>query len=250
MISRLWPADAPIELSDEELIAHYEQPDRNLPHLRVNFVTSADGAVTVEGESAGLSSGADKRVFKILRMLCDVLVVGAGTVRAEGYEDLRLDEKRVAWRRDHDLAEQPVMAVVSAALDLDPASPLFTRAPVRPLVFTSANAPSERRGALSEVAEIVDCGESTVDFATMRRELSERGLNQMLCEGGPHILGELTAADSLDELCLTLAPLLAGAGAGRITAGPASPVRSLRLAHAFHADGNLILRYVRAVTAG
>lgn len=249
MITRLLPAEGP-EVSDEEIVAHYEQPDRSRTHLRVNFVASADGAVTVDGESAGLSGGADKRVFKILRMLCDVLVAGAGTVRREGYEDLRLDAARVAWRREHGLAEQPTMAVVSATLDFDPDAPLFTRAPVRPILFTCENAPREKREALSKVADIVDCGESTVDFATMTAALAERGLHQILCEGGPHILGELTAADAVDELCLTVAPLLAGAGAGRITAGPTSPVRALRLAHAFHAEGNLILRYVRAVTTG
>ncbi|HEY1179365.1 MAG TPA: pyrimidine reductase family protein [Phytomonospora sp.] len=251
MITRLLPTDGPgPELSDAEIIDRYEQADRSRPHLRVNFVSSADGAVTVDGESAGLSGGADKRVFKILRMLCDVLVAGAGTVRREGYEDLRLDERRVAWRREHGLAEQPTMAIVSANLDFDPGAPLVTRAPVRPILLTCENAPADRREALSKVADVVDCGASTVDFATMTAELAARGLTQILCEGGPHILGELTAADAVDELCLTVAPLLAGAGAGRITAGPASPVRSLRLAHALHAEGNLILRYVRAVTGG
>lgn len=250
MIARVWPADGLAEVADADLVRLYEPADRAEPHLRVNFVSSADGAVTVDGESAGLSGEADKRVFKILRMMCDVLLAGAGTVRREGYEDLRLGPDRVAWRRERGLAEQPVMAVVTATLDLDPAAPLFTRAPVRPILVTTGKAIEEKGAAFEAVADLLDCGESTVDFACVRREFAERGLAQVLCEGGPHILGELTAADEVDELCLTLSPLLAGAGAGRITAGPVSPVRRMRLAHALHADGNLILRYVRDVVRG
>lgn len=250
MITRIWPAGEAAELTDADIDALYAPADRSATHLRVNFVSSADGAVSVEGESAGLSSGADKRVFKILRKLCDVLLTGAGTVRREGYEDLRLDEGRVAWRRAHGLPDHPVMAVVSASLDLDPRAPIFTRAPVRALVLTCGNAPEEKRLALAEHADVLVCGESTVDFALAVRALAERGLTQILCEGGPHILGELTAADLVDELDLTLSPMLAGAGAGRITAGPHSPVRRMALAHALQSEDNLILRYVRSVAAG
>ena len=250
MIARAWPAEGLPELADADLVRLYEPADRAEPHLRVNFVSSADGAVTVDGESAGLSGEADKRVFKILRMMCDVLLAGAGTVRREGYEDLRLGPDRVAWRREHGLAHQPVMAVVTATLDLDPGAPLFTRAPVRPILITTARAIADNGAAFAPVADLIGCGESTVDFARAVRELADRGLPQILCEGGPHILGELTAADAVDELCLTVSPLLAGAGAGRITAGPVSPVRRMRLAHALHAEGNLILRYVRDVVRG
>lgn len=247
MITRIWPAGEAAELADTDIDALYAPAHRSRTHLRVNFVSSADGAVTVEGESAGLSGGADKRVFKILRKLCDVLMTGAGTIRREGYEDLRLDEARVAWRREHGLPDHPVMAVVSGSLDLDPRAPIFTRAPVRAIVLTCASASEERRRAMSEHADVLVCGESTVDFPTAVRALAERGLTQILCEGGPHILGELTAADLVDELDLTVSPMLAGAGAGRITAGPHSPVRRMTLAHALQAEDNLILRYVRSV---
>ncbi|MGW4297839.1 dihydrofolate reductase family protein, partial [Micromonospora chersina] len=84
------------------------------------------------------------------------------------------------------------------------------------------------------------------DLAAGLAELRRRGLGQLLCEGGPHLFGALTAADLVDELCLTVAPLLAGAGPGRITAGDASPPRHLPLRHVLAAaDGVLMLRYAR-----
>jgi riboflavin biosynthesis pyrimidine reductase len=223
----------------------YAPPVTAAPWLRVNFVSSADGAVEVDGDSQALSGPDDMRVFKILRMRCDVLLVGAGTVRTDGYRPLRLSADRVAWRRDHGLCDHPVMAVVSRGADLKLDAPLFTDAPVRPLVVTGADAPPERLAAAAEVADVISTGTGGVDFADALRLLRSRGLAQVLCEGGPHVFGEITAAGLVDELCLTLSPKLAGAGSGRITAGPPSSLRSMRLAHVLHANGNLLLRYVR-----
>lgn len=241
-ISRVWPTPATGPLTDAELAALYGRADR--PHLRVNFVASADGAVTLDGYSAGLSGEPDKRVFGLLRMLCDGLVVAAGTLRHEGYRAVRLSEPRRAWRREHGLTEYPTLVVVSGSLQLDPAQAAFADAPVRPLVLTRAAA--EPPPGLAEVAELIRCGDDRVDLATGLAELRRRGLNQLLCEGGPYLFGALTAADLVDELCLTVAPLLAGAGPGRITAGDASPPRELPLRHALAADdGTLMLRYAR-----
>ncbi|WP_319464206.1 pyrimidine reductase family protein [Micromonospora sp. RTP1Z1] len=239
-ISRLWPAPASGPLDDAELAALYGRADH--PHLRVNFVSSVDGAVALDGYSAGLSGEPDKRVFGLLRMLCDALVVAAGTLRHEGYRAVRLDEGRRAWRREHGLAEYPTLVVVSGSLDLDPGQAAFADAPVRPVVLTSAAA--EAPPGLTDVADVVRCGADRVDLAAGLAELRHRGLGQLLCEGGPHLFGALTAADLVDELCLTVAPLLAGAGPGRITAGDASPPRRLPLRHVLAADdGVLMLRY-------
>ncbi|SCL22451.1 Pyrimidine reductase, riboflavin biosynthesis [Micromonospora rhizosphaerae] len=241
-ISRVWPAPATAPLTDSELAALYGRADR--PHLRVNFVSSIDGAVTVDEYSAGLSGEADKRVFGLLRMLCDGLVVAAGTLRHEGYGSVRLSEPRRAWRREHGLAEYPTLVVVSASLDLDPAQGAFADAPVRPLILTGDAA--EPPPGLTEVADVIRCGGDRVDLAAGLAELRRRGLGQLLCEGGPYLFGALTAADVVDELCLTVTPLLAGAGAGRITAGDASPPRRLPLRHVLAAeDGVLMLRYAR-----
>ncbi|MBM0237896.1 pyrimidine reductase family protein [Micromonospora sp. ATA32] len=241
-ISRLWPTPSTAPLDDAELAALYGRADR--PHLRVNFVSSVDGAVSLEGYSAGLSGEPDKRVFGLLRMVCDALVVAAGTLRHEGYRAVRLDERRRAWRREHGLAEYPTLVVVSGSLDLDPAQAAFADAPVRPVVLTHAAASAPP--GLTEVADLVRCGADRVDLRAGLAELRRRGLGQLLCEGGPHLFGALTAADLVDEVCLTVAPLLAGPGPGRITAGGASAPRKLPLRHVLSAaDGALMLRYAR-----
>ncbi|MGK5739159.1 pyrimidine reductase family protein [Micromonospora sp. URMC 103] len=241
-IRRLWPDPAAEAVDDDALTALYGRADR--PHLRVNFVSSLDGAVTLDGYSAGLSGEPDKQVFGLLRMLCDALVVAAGTLRHEGYRALRLDERRRAWRRERGLPDYPTLVVVSGSLDLDPAQAAFADAPVRPLVLTRAGAVPPP--GLREVAEVVPCGTDRVDLADGLRELRRRGHDQLLCEGGPHLFGALTTADLVDELCLTVAPLLAGPGPGRITAGEPGPPRRLPLRHVLAADdGTLLLRYAR-----
>ena len=240
-IRALWPsADAAVD----SLVGWYPRADR--PALRVNFVSSLDGAVTVDGFSAGLSGAGDKLIFGALRMVCDALIVAAGTIRAERYDALRLDAARRDWRRGNGLAEYPLMVVVSRSLELDPAQEIFSDAPIRPIVITSAAAPADRRAALAGVAEILTAGEQEVDLAAAFAQLHARGATQLLSEGGPHLLGALIAADLVDELCLTVSPLLAGGTAGRISAGPAAPPRSMALRHVLAEDDMLFLRYARS----
>jgi riboflavin biosynthesis pyrimidine reductase len=232
-------------LDQAALIDWYAPPADEPSWLRVNFVSSTDGAVEVDGSSKQLSSEDDMRVFKILRMRCDVLLTGAGTIRADQYQPLRMNAERIQWRRAHGLSDHPVMAVVTRRARLDLRAPLFTESPVRPIVITCEAADPGHREELAAVADVIVAGDEGVDFAAARDALRQRGLRQQLCEGGPHIFGELTAANLVDELCLTLSPVLAGAGSGRITAGPMSVLRRLRLRHTLQADGNLILRYTR-----
>jgi riboflavin biosynthesis pyrimidine reductase len=236
------------EVTEAGLISAYQVEDRSIRHLRVNFVTSIDGAVTVDGQSKALSTDDDSELFGKLRMLSDVVLVGAGTVRIEGYNPLRVNAERQKWRKADGLPENPVLAIVSGRLDLSPINPVFAEAAVRPLVITHAAAPPDRRDALAEVADILVCGEAEVDLHRTVAALADRGLPQILCEGGPHLLGALTEADLVDEMCLSLTPLLAGPGAGRITAGlPATTVRRLKpkVVHASD-DGSLFLRYLRS----
>jgi riboflavin biosynthesis pyrimidine reductase len=243
-VRELWPHAGVGPLDVEALVERYPRhPD---PALRANFVASIDGAVTLDGYSAGLSGPGDKLIFDTLRMLCDALVVAAGTVRTENYDALRLDATRRDWRRAHGLPEFPLMVVVSGALDLNPHQEIFAHAPVRPLVVTREAAPAERRAGIARVAEVITVGDDTVDLAAAVTELHARGATQLLSEGGPHLLGALTAADLVDELCLTVSPLLAGAGAGRITAGPPGPPRAMSLRGILSAGDMLFLRYARS----
>ncbi|MFI5931041.1 pyrimidine reductase family protein [Actinoplanes sp. NPDC051494] len=222
----------------EDLHARY--PRMPAPTLRVNFVSSIDGAATVDGRSGGLGGPGDKKIFDTLRTGCDALVVAAGTVRAENYDALRLDEAGRRWRTDRGLPEFPLMVIVSGSLDLDPGQLVFTDAPIRPLVFTRAG--SEPPPGLAGVAEII----VMADLAGLVAELHRRGATQILCEGGPHLFGALIAEDLVDELCLTLSPLLAGGSSGRIAAGTDGPPREMAL-HGVLSEGDMLfLRYARS----
>lgn len=226
----------------EDLLARY--PRGREPTLRVNFVASVDGAVTVDGRSGALGGPGDKQIFDMLRATCDALVTAAGTVRAEKYDALRLEEAGRAWRRAQGLPAYPLMVVVSGSLDLDPDQLVFSDAPVRPLVVTTSAA--QPPPGLAEVAEILPLGDHRVDLAAMVTALHRRGATQLLCEGGPKLFGSLIEADLVDEVCLTVSPLLAGGTAGRIAAGSDGPVRNLALRSVLSEDDMLFLRYARA----
>lgn len=232
-------------LDRDELIIRYQMTDRTLPQLRVNFIASLDGAATRAGVSGGLGNADDKLVFDTLRMLSDVIVVGAGTVRAEGYGGIRLDATDAAWRVRQGLPAQLPVAVVSSRLDLDLTHPLFADAAVRPLVVTHAASPSRQRAELAEVADVLVCGEDAVDPRRMRAELARRGLVQMLCEGGPNLFGAMIEADCVDELCLSVSPVLEGGSSGRISAGATAITREMALLHVLTAGDMLFLRYAR-----
>ncbi|MEU1972898.1 pyrimidine reductase family protein [Microbacterium sp. NPDC019599] len=232
--------------SRDELFEIYALPDRDETRVRMNFVESADGAVTLRGRSGGLGGETDRAVMEVMRTLCDVVVVGAGTVRAEGYGGLELSEADAAWRRERGLAPQPRLAVVSRSLGLTPDDEVFTDAVTRPILVTRADAPEERRSALAEVADLLVCGRASVDLAAMLREFAALGLTQVLCEGGPHLFGSLLEADLVDEVCVTLAPRFVGGQAGRIVRGAPEADRRFELARTFADDeGFVFLRYAR-----
>lgn len=233
----------PQRWTDVDLAEHYAYPDGlAAPWVRVNFVSSADGAASVDGTSGALGSDADKQLFGVLRELAEVVLVGAGTVRAEDYRGARRDTRG----RD----APPPIAVVTGSADLDPASRLFTDTRVAPIVLTLASAPADRRERLAAAgADVAVLDDLTPD--ALLAELARRGRHRVLCEGGPGLFGDLVAADAVDELCLTLAPVLAGGTAGRIARGPeGSPPRELTLAGALHAESSLLLRYLRPTPIG
>jgi len=236
----------PGAIDEAGLVSAYAVADRRIPTLRVNFVTSLDGSATVKGLSGGLGGPADKLVFDTLRRLADVVLVGAGTVRSEGYGAMRLPDADAQWRFENGLAPQPVFALVSGRLDLDPASDIFAKAPVRPLVLTSASAPAGSRDALGEVADVVSCGDDHVEPQRIVDALVGRGLPQILCEGGPSLFGTFIAADLVDELCLTVSPLLEGGAGIRISHGDSEAARPMRLVHVLESHGLLLTRYARA----
>ncbi|WP_105566714.1 pyrimidine reductase family protein [Microbacterium halophytorum] len=242
-IDRLWPDQAD-DLNDDDLLDDYAFPPHG-PWLRMNFVTSLDGAATREGRSGGLGDDADRRVFELLRRPAHAVLVAAGTVRTEGYAAMRVDQGASAWRMDRGLSAHPVFALVTRSLDLDPASPVFADAPVRPIVYTCERGPAERRAALARVADVVACGEDEVDLPAVKADLAGRGLTRVHSEGGPSLFGAMLAQGAVDELCLTLAPTLESGDGPRIaSSGRASPT-DMRLVGALRAGDELLLRYRR-----
>ena len=239
------------ELSDDDLIALYTA-DAGDPWLRVNFVATLDGSASAAGASGALGGDDDLRVFDLLRRVADVVLVAAGTVRDEGYGPMVLHDADVTWRRAHGLPDHPVFAIVTGSGSLDPSSRVFTEAPVRPVVLTSAEgAASERGRALAEVADVVSCSTDehpdTVDVDTIRAALVARGLRTVHCEGGPSFLGALVAADAVDELTLTIDPTLEGGEGPRIARGSSPELRRMRPTHVLRGAGDVLLtRYVRA----
>ena len=231
-------------LDDDAVAAHYSA-GTSPTWLRANFVESVDGAATEKGLSGELGDAADRRVFGILRRLCDVVLVGAGTVRAEGYGAMRVDDESASWRAAHGLAPQPTIAIVSGALDLDPRSSIFTEAPVRPLVLTVETSSAAARATLGEVADVVVLGHDAVDAGAAITELTGRGLGRILCEGGPTLFGSLLAANVVDELCVTLSPVLESGDARRIARGPLSARVDLAIAGVLSSGSTLLLRYLR-----
>lgn len=198
-----------------------------------NMVVSVDGRAAVRGRAKPLSGSADRALFHLLRSLADVVVVGAGTVREEGYGPARGDDP-------------PPIAVVSASLDLDVESRFFTEAVCRPLVLTVAAADQARRRTAESVADVIVAGDTIVDVGRALAELRHRGFGVALCEGGPRLLGQVVAADALDELCLSLAPTLAGGtGPHLLGEGALVDMVPLDLRSVLEDDGMLFLRYLR-----
>ncbi|MFN0091103.1 MAG: pyrimidine reductase family protein [Acidimicrobiales bacterium] len=229
----------------------YAEADRpaplGRPWLLVNMIASADGASSVEGRSGGLGGPADRRAFAALRSLADVILVGAATVRAERYRPPQVAPELAAQRRARGQAAPPQLAVVTASLDLAPDAAIFTDADNPPtLIVPGAGAERARQRFASLGATILPAGAASVDLAKALSALHAGGARLVLCEGGPSLNGQLAALDLIDELCLTVAPVIAAGEAKRIAAGhPAPALRRLRLAQVLEEDSTLLLRYVR-----
>lgn len=228
----------------EGLYVHLEFPEpAGRPYVYLNMVCSADGAAHLAGRTHGMGGEADRLAFRRLREYCDVVLVGAGTVRAEGYGAPRLSPEAQARRRRRGLAPVPRLVVVSARLDLDPKARLFQDPALQPVVFTVSQAPPDRLASLRDVAEVVSCPGPQVDLGACLRWLAERGVRRVLCEGGPTLNARLLEAGLVDELFLTVAPLLVGGPAGRIVSGPVVPNTRLHLKELREHRGELLVRY-------
>jgi riboflavin biosynthesis pyrimidine reductase len=226
-----------------ELVREYAYPP-DCSWVRANMVASVDGSAVVDERSEGLSGPPDKRVFGVLRGLCDVVLVGAGTARAEGYRAPSAKATYAEARADAGQRPAPVLALVSRSLDLDPASALFS-GPEPTIVVTTASADRVAAESLRKAAVLVVAGENEVDIGSALEQLAPLGLTRVLCEGGPRLLADVVAAGRLDELCITISPQLVGRDGTRILGGhgPDAPL-PLRLGHLLEEDDSLFARYL------
>lgn len=213
-----------------------------------HMVGGLDGSAAVGGRVGALSDAPDAQLFRLMRALADVVLVGAETVRREGYGPVRLPPEQVDARLAAGRSPTPPLAVVSRSLQLDWSAKAFTDpAPEsRTLVVTCRAAEPAALARAREVAHVVVAGEDRVDPVEAMRQLAAAGHRVVLCEGGPTWLGELVAAGCLDELCLTLAPLMGGDPLPVSVAPPGAGLAHFTLQHAARQQDTLFLRYERA----
>lgn len=224
-----------------------EDPPNGRPGVRVNMIASADGAATVGGLSRALGGSADRRLFQILRSLADLVMVGAGTLRAEHYGPARLDASLQDVRTARGQAPQPAIAVVTRSCELDWSTSFFTEASTRPVVVTVRDAPGERVARASEVSDVVLAGQGDVDLHVALSALGDRGARWVLVEGGPILNAQFAAEGLLDELCLTISPRLFAGDGDRVLNGfdLLSPL-DMALCSVCEEDYFLFLRYKRS----
>lgn len=244
----LWPVPAP-DVDPMARVAGDRRPTpAGRPWVMVNMIATVDGGTATAGVSGGLGGAGDKAMFRAVRSVPDVIVVGAQTVRMEDYGAPRPTGAVRAARRARGQEPTPRMAVVSSRLDLDPAQGFFADAEQRPLVFTGAAADPVRLEALAPVAELVRGAGDLLDLAMVLEELASRGAEVVLCEGGPSLNGQLVATGLVDEWCTTVSPMLVAGPSARSAHGHADvPTLGLRLDRVMADDeGYLFLRYLRA----
>ncbi len=242
--------DSADSVDESRLSDFYAYPDDlKSCWVRANMIASLDGGATADGKSGTLAGPGDRAVFTHMRQLADVILVGAGTVRTENYSGAQLPPAQRQARRRRGQAEVPPIAVVTNRGVLQRDAKIFTRTEVAPLILTSADAVADTRSRLGSVAEVLDASgpdPADVDAATVLRILGERRLLRVLAEGGPQFLGVLIQQDLLDDLCLTVAPLLVGGEARRIATGPGQVHSRMRRSHLLTDEaGYLYARYVR-----
>jgi riboflavin-specific deaminase-like protein len=240
---RLLPDPAPTTV-DEQLDSYrpWEHPREERPFLATNFAATVDGRATIGGVSGPIGSDVDTAMLVGLRTRFDAVMIGAGTMRVERYGRVVGNQEQRERRERMGLPHDPLMVIVSGRLDLPWDAPLFTAGGGRVLVFTASETePPETATSLRVVRH-----EGQVDLAAALRHLrEERGVRALLCEGGPHVHGQLWAEGLVDELFLTTAPRMTGAEAPRIVEAPLPEIAELNLTWLLEHEGELFARYRR-----
>lgn len=253
---RLVSADALAEL--------YEWPASRW--VRASMVLTLDGrAAGEDGVSGSISSPTDRRVFATLRSMADAYLVGAQTVRAEQYTPVVAKPEFAHARLALGQLPAPTLVIVSGSCAFDWDTSDFARSDNAPIIITSASSSRSRRDqAEAAGCRVLVAGDDAVDLTQALDALAERGLNRIICEGGPSLLAQMSSAGLLDEVDLTLSPMLIGVQPTGVQPAPAlSPdgssdsgrdradhanglasLRHLRLVHLLEHDGYMFARYI------
>ncbi len=221
-------------------------PDR--PWVFTNMAATLDGATAIDGVSGAIGDDDDHAMFRALRASADVIIVGSRTANVESYRTPQRSDAVDRVRSDAGRAPRPLVAVLSASLSIDPELELFADPSYRPLVFSTDDAPADRRRRLEDAADVVSIGSGKhLDLGRALRHLFSAGHRTVLSEGGPSINGQLIADDLIDEWNLTLSPLLASGDAARPAHGPSPDgLRSFELDRCWYGTAALFCRWVRA----
>jgi riboflavin-specific deaminase-like protein len=238
----LGPRPGPV--AEADLSSAYPWP-AGRTWVRAMMVMTLDGAtVGPDGRSRSISSVGDRRIFHAVRRFSDVVLIGAGTFRAERYRPMRSTDETARARGEQGLQRAPQVAIVSASLDLPWEEQIFPDSDLRPLVVTSEAADPERLARARDHAEVLVLPGAEVDVSELLAELGRRGQHRIVCEGGAVLLASIARLGRLDEVDLAICPLLPGGG--QVATGPpmASP-DPMTLEHVIaDTDGFLFTRYV------
>ena len=249
----LEPREPPATAAEAVLaMGMWERPEHaahgHRPRVLLNMVSTLDGRATLDGRSGALSARADRALFHALRAATDAVLVGAGTARAERYGRIIPDPDTRRERERRGMSAEPLACIVSGRLTLDPQLPLLAQQGARVAMLTASGASLPATAA--SVEYVRTAREGTLDLAAALAQVRERfGVRSMLCEGGPHLARQLLGEGLLDELALSLSPLLAGGEpssgeALRILAGAElDPPVPARLVGVLRSGSQLFLRY-------
>ena len=225
----------------------------NRPWVMVNMIASLDGATAIKGLSGDLGGPADSAVFRAVRASCDWILVASGTAGAESYGTPKRNEAVVERRLRTGRSAVPGLAILTASGAVDPTIPAFADAIAddqrtdqqRPLVITGEQADPEKLAALN--AEIVRLPMPRPQPDAVLDELHKRGAEVVLCEGGPTWNGQMVQAGLVDEMCVSISPILAGGTSSRIVTGAEQAIPTqMRLSRLLTEDDLLFARYTRA----
>jgi riboflavin biosynthesis pyrimidine reductase len=215
-----------------ELASFYAEPPDG---LRANMIFSADGAGAFGGRAGPLSCPTDQQLLKLLRGFADVVLVGAGTARAENYGPVQLTDERTT---------PPPIAVISRTGDLP--TRLYSNPDQPPILLTCAQSAARYELTYDGRRRVLVAGENSVDMTRAIALLRANGMHRILCEGGPTLLDALVEADAVAEICVTLAPKLAASQPLGLRQPSALPVPvTMRLEHALVYDDYVFLKYRR-----